>query len=122
MGHHPCAPTESLRCSTGRKCGAIRPSHSRPVAGPRLRRRSRLHEQTKSPLAEAAHVHYQAMRLAMNFTAREIAVAVEGRLIGDAERVFTEVAIDSRRVRPGCLFVALPGARTDGHEYIGAAL
>ena len=40
-------------------------------------------------------MHYHAMRLAMNFTAREIAVAVEGELIGDGGRAFTEVAIDS---------------------------
>ncbi len=28
------------------------------------------------------------------------------------------VAIDSRRVRPGDIFVALPGERTDGHAYV----
>ena len=29
---------------------------------------------------------------------------------------------DSRRIRPGMLFVALPGARVDGNDYIGDAL
>lgn len=29
---------------------------------------------------------------------------------------------DSRRIRPGMLFVALPGARVDGNDYIGQAL
>lgn len=31
-------------------------------------------------------------------------------------------AVDSRQVRPGDLFVALPGERTDGHHFIGAAI
>ncbi|MFN2217731.1 MAG: UDP-N-acetylmuramoyl-tripeptide--D-alanyl-D-alanine ligase, partial [Anaerolineae bacterium] len=29
--------------------------------------------------------------------------------------------IDSRRASPGCLFIALPGERCDGHEFIGQA-
>jgi UDP-N-acetylmuramoyl-tripeptide--D-alanyl-D-alanine ligase len=33
----------------------------------------------------------------------------------------TGVAIDSRRVAPGDLFVAIPGARVDGHDYVAAA-
>lgn len=37
------------------------------------------------------------------------------------ETVVTGVALDSRRVQPGDLFVALPGARTDGHEFLNAA-
>jgi UDP-N-acetylmuramoyl-tripeptide--D-alanyl-D-alanine ligase len=32
------------------------------------------------------------------------------------------VAIDSREVRPGDLFVALPGERADGHSYVAHAL
>src|SRR5487761_63808 len=31
-------------------------------------------------------------------------------------------AIDSRAVRPGELFFALPGERADGHDYVAAAL
>ena len=31
------------------------------------------------------------------------------------------VAVDSRRVMPGNLFVALPGERVDGHEFVAAA-
>ncbi|MDR1078773.1 MAG: UDP-N-acetylmuramoyl-tripeptide--D-alanyl-D-alanine ligase [Propionibacteriaceae bacterium] len=37
------------------------------------------------------------------------------RLIGPA------VVIDSRQAEPGCLFVALPGQRVDGHDYVAAA-
>jgi UDP-N-acetylmuramoyl-tripeptide--D-alanyl-D-alanine ligase len=33
----------------------------------------------------------------------------------------TTVEFDSRRVTPGALFVALPGAHTDGHQFAGAA-
>jgi UDP-N-acetylmuramoyl-L-alanyl-D-glutamate--2,6-diaminopimelate ligase len=32
------------------------------------------------------------------------------------------VELDSRRVRPGAVFVAVPGARADGHDYAAAAV
>ena len=32
------------------------------------------------------------------------------------------VSVDSRRIRPGSLFVALPGQRVDGHEFVADAL
>ncbi|MBM3270783.1 MAG: UDP-N-acetylmuramoyl-L-alanyl-D-glutamate--2,6-diaminopimelate ligase [Candidatus Sericytochromatia bacterium] len=32
------------------------------------------------------------------------------------------IAYDSRQVRPGYLFVAVPGTRVDGHDFVGAAL
>ena len=35
--------------------------------------------------------------------------------------VITEAAIDSRQVIPGGLFVAIPGERVDGHEYVDEA-
>ncbi|MBI4300832.1 MAG: UDP-N-acetylmuramoyl-tripeptide--D-alanyl-D-alanine ligase [Chloroflexi bacterium] len=35
---------------------------------------------------------------------------------------FGEVVIDTRRMKPGDLFVALKGGRGDGHDYLGAAL
>jgi UDP-N-acetylmuramoyl-tripeptide--D-alanyl-D-alanine ligase len=35
--------------------------------------------------------------------------------------VITEAAVDSRQVIPGSLFVALPGERADGHNFIGDA-
>jgi UDP-N-acetylmuramoyl-tripeptide--D-alanyl-D-alanine ligase len=46
-----------------------------------------------------------------------VASAVGGRLLGD-DVALTSVAIDSRLVAPGSLFVALPGARADGHDFI----
>ncbi len=38
-----------------------------------------------------------------------------------ANQVITEASIDSRQVIPGALFIALPGERTDGHEYVEEA-
>ncbi len=39
----------------------------------------------------------------------------------DRTRSLTGVAIDSRTIQPGELFVALPGERTDGHQFLEAA-
>jgi len=39
----------------------------------------------------------------------------------EGAQVVTEAAIDSRQVIPGSLFVALPGERVDGHDFIGDA-
>ena len=49
-----------------------------------------------------------------------IAMWTHGRLLG-ADAEVTGVAIDSRRVQPGELFVALGGERVDGHDYLAAA-
>jgi UDP-N-acetylmuramoyl-tripeptide--D-alanyl-D-alanine ligase len=59
----------------------------------------------------------------LRLTAGEIATAARGRVVaGDTSRRFTGLAIDSRNVAPGALFVALPGARVDGHDFIAQAL
>ena len=42
-------------------------------------------------------------------------------LVGSSRRVLGG-AVDSRLVEPGNVFVALPGERTDGHRFVGAAL
>jgi UDP-N-acetylmuramoyl-tripeptide--D-alanyl-D-alanine ligase len=36
-------------------------------------------------------------------------------------QIITDASIDSRKVIPGSLFVALPGERVDGHDYVGDA-
>jgi UDP-N-acetylmuramoyl-L-alanyl-D-glutamate--2,6-diaminopimelate ligase len=46
------------------------------------------------------------------------AASVEGAL----DREVTGVAYDSRRVTPGMVFVAIPGQKTDGHEFVDAAI
>lgn len=55
------------------------------------------------------------------FTLAEIAAAVGGELEGSPDIVVTGVTLDSRGINPGDLFVALPGERVDGHEFIEAA-
>lgn len=57
-------------------------------------------------------------------SAREIARAVAGRLVGveaPDELTVTSVTTDSREVAPGALFVAKPGETTDGHRFVGRA-
>src|SRR5216117_3415556 len=46
------------------------------------------------------------------------AVKVEGPL----DREIAGISYDSRRVTPGMVFVAVPGQKTDGHEFIGTAI
>lgn len=38
-----------------------------------------------------------------------------------AHQVITEAVVDSRKVNPGALFVALPGERVDGHDFVSEA-
>lgn len=48
-----------------------------------------------------------------------VAEIVGGRVIGDPNRqVGPGVVIDSRIAQPGSLFVALPGEKVDGHDYL----
>jgi UDP-N-acetylmuramoyl-tripeptide--D-alanyl-D-alanine ligase len=56
------------------------------------------------------------------FDAAEITRLSGGRLVQDAGRAIRGAAVDSRRVVPGNLFVALPGERTDGHEHLAEAV
>lgn len=64
----------------------------------------------------------------IDLTVAQIADIVGGRLadIDPAQaavrHVRGSVEFDSRAVGPGGLFVALPGARADGHEFAGAAI
>ncbi|HEX2385895.1 MAG TPA: Mur ligase domain-containing protein, partial [Candidatus Binatia bacterium] len=41
---------------------------------------------------------------------------------GNIERAVAGLAYDSRQVKPGFVFFAVPGTKTDGHEYIADAL
>lgn len=52
----------------------------------------------------------------------DLARLTGGRLLTRSERPIRGAAVDSRLVRPGELFVALPGEHTDGHEFIGEAI
>ncbi|EKF23378.1 UDP-N-acetylmuramoyl-tripeptide--D-alanyl-D-alanine ligase family protein [Mycolicibacterium hassiacum DSM 44199] len=61
-------------------------------------------------------------------TIAEVADIVGGRLAditaeqAAATRITGTVEFDSRRVTPGGLFLALPGARADGHDFAAAAI
>jgi UDP-N-acetylmuramoyl-tripeptide--D-alanyl-D-alanine ligase len=55
-------------------------------------------------------------------TADELAAITGGTLLVRSGRPVRDGAVDSRAVEPGNLFVALPGERTDGHSFVGAAL
>jgi len=55
------------------------------------------------------------------WTAEEVAQATRGELRGPAWTA-AGVAIDSRTVRPGDLFVALAGPSFDGHDFVREAL
>ncbi|MFJ4371907.1 UDP-N-acetylmuramoyl-tripeptide--D-alanyl-D-alanine ligase [Pseudomonas japonica] len=47
----------------------------------------------------------------------QLTEALQGRLLG-ADARFDGVSIDSRKIGPGQLFVALAGPRFDGHDYL----
>ncbi len=57
-----------------------------------------------------------------SFTATELAVAVGGLVIRAGSVHIRGGAVDSRLVRPGVAFFALPGERTDGHRHLAAAI
>ncbi len=53
----------------------------------------------------------------------DLLAATGGRLLQPtATTSFAGAAVDSRQVRPGCLFVALRGERVDGHAFLAEAL
>ena len=40
---------------------------------------------------------------------------------GSAQLIIHSVVTDSRKIEPGCLFVALKGANFDGHDFVERA-
>ena len=60
----------------------------------------------------------------IDMTLARIAEITGGRLSREADpdaRVTGFVEFDSRKIGPGGLFVAFPGARVDGHDYVDKA-
>ena len=56
------------------------------------------------------------------FTLADVATAADQPVPRGADDLdMTAAHFDSRRIQPGMLFVALPGARVDGHDFIGDA-
>ncbi|HET7027181.1 MAG TPA: UDP-N-acetylmuramoyl-tripeptide--D-alanyl-D-alanine ligase [Candidatus Limnocylindrales bacterium] len=56
------------------------------------------------------------------FSADELVAAAGGTFLTRSGRPIRGGAVDSRLVRAGNLFVALPGERTDGHHFLAAAV
>ncbi len=54
-------------------------------------------------------------------TLADLIEALSGARPEQAGPVITDAVIDSRRVIAGALFVALPGERADGHDFVGEA-
>lgn len=54
-------------------------------------------------------------------TLADILEALTGTRPEGASLILSEASIDSRQVIPAAMFVALPGERTDGHDYVGTA-
>jgi UDP-N-acetylmuramoyl-tripeptide--D-alanyl-D-alanine ligase len=54
-------------------------------------------------------------------TVADVLEALTGVRSEAANQVITEAVFDSRKVIPGSLFVALPGERVDGHDFIESA-
>lgn len=58
----------------------------------------------------------------IHFNVEEIIKATSGKLTGNAEKtLITGVSTDSRKIRPGDLFVPLIGENFDGHDFIMSA-
>ncbi len=58
-------------------------------------------------------------KLLRPYSLNEISQIVGGQILQDAPGFkFTRVGIDSRRIEPGDLFVAIPGERADGHDFV----
>lgn len=54
-------------------------------------------------------------------TLGHILEALTGYQAAGGQQIITDATIDSRLAIPGSLFVALPGERTDGHNYVATA-
>jgi UDP-N-acetylmuramoyl-tripeptide--D-alanyl-D-alanine ligase len=58
----------------------------------------------------------------MRLTVQRIAELIGGVVEGDPSCLVVGAEVDSRLLRPGELFVALPGDRCDGHDFVATAL
>ncbi|MCA9774375.1 MAG: UDP-N-acetylmuramoyl-L-alanyl-D-glutamate--2,6-diaminopimelate ligase, partial [Myxococcales bacterium] len=59
----------------------------------------------------------------MTFALKDlIAGQPDWRVEGDLGVAVRAITADSREARPGCLFVAIPGARFDGHDHVSEAI
>lgn len=54
-------------------------------------------------------------------TFADVIEALTGKRISGTSLFISEASVDSRQVIPASMFVALPGERVDGHNYVGEA-
>ncbi len=73
-------------------------------------------------VTDARHMEPRLGAGRLSLTAAELAATTGGRLVHVSDREVRGGAVDSRLVEPGCLFVALPGERTDGHRFLAQAV
>ncbi len=55
------------------------------------------------------------------FTLADILESLSGNPSDKTSMIFTEAVADSRQAIPASLFVAMPGERSDGHDFVGPA-
>ncbi len=56
------------------------------------------------------------------YSVRELAEVIEGSVSSAKDVKFNGVSIDTRKLLPGQVFFALPGAKVDGHNYVQDAI
>lgn len=57
----------------------------------------------------------------MQLRLSEIAAFCKGKLCGEGSKTVTAITLDSRQVQPGSMYVAVKGARVDGHKFVPSA-
>jgi UDP-N-acetylmuramoyl-tripeptide--D-alanyl-D-alanine ligase len=77
---------------------------------------------TLEPVTDLAPPRWPGGAPDPGLTADELVAATSGRLLARSSRLVRGAAVDSRDVAMDNLFVALPGERTDGHRFVGAAV
>ena len=77
---------------------------------------------TLAAVTDAAPSSPRPSDAAPAMTADDLVRLTGGRLLARFDRPIRGGAVDSRLVRPGELFVALPGGRTDGHLFLDEAV
>jgi UDP-N-acetylmuramoyl-tripeptide--D-alanyl-D-alanine ligase len=56
------------------------------------------------------------------FVARALNLKFPPNSLSSSDQPFSAVITDSRKIKPGCLFIALKGDTFDGHAFIGTAI
>lgn len=83
----------------------------------------RQHFDDREEASEALRQRSQFLRPAsIELPIERVLQATQGHLLRGVARRFSNVVIDGRAATPGALFVAVRGARHDGHDFAGQAI